>query len=88
LNPFVPDISQHSEKLIPRLKKRRTPLEKKNLRTGREIKDLLVEEELKNRARNQRSSLCIKYNYNYKLLYYIKTSVSVFRFSLEKKIKS
>jgi hypothetical protein len=41
LHSFVPDISQHSEKLIPNKKKRRTPLEKKNSRTGREIEDLL-----------------------------------------------
>jgi hypothetical protein len=45
LNPSVPDISKHSEELIPSKKKRRTPLEKrlekKNSRTGREIKDLL-----------------------------------------------
>jgi hypothetical protein len=45
MDPFVQIISQHSEKLIPNKKKRRTPLEKrlekKNLRTRREIKDLL-----------------------------------------------
>jgi hypothetical protein len=45
MDPFVQIISQHSEKLIPNKKKRRTPfekrLEKKNLRTMREIKDLL-----------------------------------------------
>jgi hypothetical protein len=45
LHPFVPNISQHSKKLIPSKKKRRKPLEKilekKNSRTEREIEDLL-----------------------------------------------
>jgi hypothetical protein len=44
LYPFVSDISEHSGKLIPSKKKRRTSseerLEKKNSRTGREIEDL------------------------------------------------
>jgi hypothetical protein len=41
LNPFVPDISQHSEKLIPNKKERKNTI-------GEEIE----EGELKNRTRN------------------------------------
>jgi hypothetical protein len=48
LHPFVPDISQHSEKLIPSKK------EEKNT-----IEEEFEEGELKNRARNRRSSWCI-----------------------------
>jgi hypothetical protein len=47
MDSFIPDISEHFEKLIPskKKKKRRTPLEKrlekKNSRIGQEIKDFL-----------------------------------------------
>jgi hypothetical protein len=46
LNPFIPDISQCCEELIPNKKKRRTQLEKrlekKNSKTGQEIKIVLL----------------------------------------------